>query len=141
MCIRDSLAAILGCLFFFCFDPNEAASNDRPIHFKAGQSTAYAEGQFSRRVHEVYFSFYAHDGQHLVVKIMPLTPDLMTAGVVISPSGKQDGGPGGTVFNSDLTETGKYRIRVTQRQAETNGRFRVLVRISAHRQGGAGDGN
>jgi hypothetical protein len=137
----SALAAILGCILFFCFDPNDAASNDHPIHFKPGQSTAYGEGQFSKRVHEVYFSFYAHDGQHLVIKIKPLTPDLITAGVVIYPSGKQDGGPGGTVFDSDLTETGNYRIRVTQRQPETNGRFRVLVRISAQRKAGASDGN
>jgi hypothetical protein len=54
----------------------------------------------------------------------------MTGGVVIYPSGKQDGGPGGIVFDSDLTETGKYRIRVTQRQGGISGKFRLSLKIS-----------
>jgi hypothetical protein len=107
-----------------------AARNDHFINFKVGQTKAYAEGQFSRKVHEVYFSFHARDGQHLFVKITPLTSNLTTAGVVIYPSGKQDGGPGGIVFDSELTETGKYRLRITQRQTQTNGSFRVLVELS-----------
>lgn len=123
------LAVTLGFVFLLVFDSSEAASKDHPLRFKAGESTAYAEGRFSRRVREVYFSFYAHDGEHLVVKITPITPDLITAGVVIYPSGTQDGGPGGTVFDSDLNETGKYRIRVTHRQARINGRFRLSVTI------------
>ena len=112
------------------YDLAEAAEKDHSIIFKRGQTTACVEGHFSRRVHEVYFSFHARDGQHLRVKIMPLSPDLITAGVVIYPSGKQDGGPGGTVFDSGLTETGTYRVRVTRRQIPTAGKFRVLVEIS-----------
>jgi hypothetical protein len=107
-----------------------AAQKDRPIIFKAGQRTAYAQGQFSRDIHEVYFSFYAYEGQHLRVKVTSLTPDLVTAGIVIYPSGKQDGGPGGVVFDSDLTETGKYRLSVTPRQTNTVGKFRILLEIS-----------
>jgi hypothetical protein len=104
-------------------------SRDRHIIFKPGQETAYAKGRFTKGVAEIYYSFHAHAGQHLRVKIVPLDPELITAGVVIFPSGKQDGGPGGVVFDSDLTETGRYRIRATQRQGEMRGRFRVEVRL------------
>jgi hypothetical protein len=137
----SAFGAILSLVFLLSFCPVEAASEDYPIIFKAGHCTAYAEGQFSKRVHEVYFSFYARAGQHVLVKITPLTRDLITAGVVIYPSGKQDGGPGGLVFDSDLTETGKYRIRVTQRQVETNARFRLLVKISLQTKDGTSGGN
>jgi hypothetical protein len=107
-----------------------AARNDRSIIFKSGQTRAYAEGQFSGKVREVCFSFRARVGQHLFVKITPLTRDLVTAGAVIYPSGKQDGGPGGLVFDSEVTETGKFRLRVTPRQNEINGGFRVLIELS-----------
>jgi hypothetical protein len=117
-------------IFLLWSDLGGAVPNDHPIIFKAGQTSAYAEGQFSREVREVYFSFQARVGQHLFVKITPLTPQLITAGVVIYPSGKRDGGPGGIIFDSELTETGKYRLRVTQRQVEIVGKFRVLVQIS-----------
>ncbi|HEY2121542.1 MAG TPA: hypothetical protein VGH37_20345 [Candidatus Acidoferrum sp.] len=114
-----------------------AAANDHPIVFKAGQTRGYADGQFSGKFHEVYFSFHACAGQHLIVQITPLTPGLLTAGVVIYPSGKQDGGPGGIVFNSELTESGKYRIRITQRQTDSKGRFRVSVELSPRGENGA----
>src|SRR5262249_48375933 len=107
-----------------------AQASDHPIVFKAHQTKAYTSGQFSKTVHEVCFLFIARAGQHLLVRIRPLSPELITAAVVIYPSGKQDGGPGGTVFDSELSETGKYRLRVSQRQSEVEGRFRVLVELS-----------
>src|SRR5215472_598803 len=124
------LSRITALVFVFSCALGAAASRDHPIIFKAGQKTGYAEGQFTGNTHVVYFSFHARTGQHVCVKIMPLTRGLITAGVVVYPSGKQDGGPGGTVFDSDLTERGKYRVRVTQRQVEIKGRFRVQVEIS-----------
>ena len=104
--------------------------SDRAIIFKPGQTKAYSEGKFSNNDREVYFSLHATKGQHLVVRIRPLTPGLTTAGVVIYPSGKQDGGPGGTVFDSELDESGQFRIRVTQRQTDVNGKFRISVHLS-----------
>jgi hypothetical protein len=136
-----AFGAILGLAFSLSFCQVEAACEDQPLIFRAGHGTAYAEGKFSKGAHEVYFSFHARAGQHVLVKIKPLTRNLITAGVVIYPSGKQDGGPGGLVFDSDLTETGKYRIRITQRQVEMNGRFRLLVKISPQAKDGARGGN
>lgn len=123
-------AAFTGILFLLLSSVLYANEpKDHPIVFKPGQTKAYASGQFSKTMHEVYFSFHASAGQHLLVRITPTTPQLTTAGTVIYPSGKQDGGPGGIVFDSDLTESGKYRLRVSERQFEAEGRFRVLVEI------------
>jgi hypothetical protein len=124
----SALAEIL--IFVLSFCVVMVAQDNHHIIFKAGEATAYAHGQFSKKVHEVKFWFDGHVGQRLTVKITPLTPQLTTAGVVLYPSGKQDGGPGGVVFDSVLTETGRYGIRVTQRQAQVNGSFRVLVKLS-----------
>jgi len=116
-----------------------AAESDRHIVFKPGRTTAYSEGEFAGTTREVYFSFHASKGQHLVVRIQPFTTGLITAGVVIYPSAKQDGGPGGVVFDSDLDESGKFRIRVTRRQTDVSGRFRIVVELSTNRkQGGNG---
>jgi hypothetical protein len=41
------------------FGLGRATPNDHAIVFKAGQTSAYAEGQFSGKFHEVYFSFHA----------------------------------------------------------------------------------
>jgi hypothetical protein len=40
-----------------------------------------------------------------------------------SPSGKYDGGPGGVILDSDLTETGHYQIRLSERQYKIRGKF------------------
>ncbi len=37
-----------------------------------------------------------------------------TRGMVIFPSGKQDGQPGGLIFDDNIDEAGDYRIRVTE---------------------------
>lgn len=125
---RNLIACIA--LAFIAVSAAGIHSRDHPIVFKPGEDTACANGRFARADSEIYFSLDARAGQHLRVNIVSLTPKLVTAGVVIYPSGKQDGGPGGVVFDSELTETGRYRIRVTQRQREVPGRFKVEVRLA-----------
>ena len=127
-----ALAVSASILFLFVSSQTLAGEqNDHPIVFKPGQTRAQASGRFSKTVREVYFSFHANAGQHLLVRITPKAPQLITAGTVIYPSGKQDGGPGGIVFDSDLTESGEYRLRVTPRQSQAEGtaKFLVLVEI------------
>jgi hypothetical protein len=134
---RSVSAAFAGILFLLLSaNPYAAQPKDHPIVFKPGQTKAYASGQFSKTVHELYFSFHASAGQHLLVRITPTTAQLTTAGTLIYPSGKQDGGPGGIVFDSALTESGKYRLRVSERQSEVEGRFRVLVEILSSKTDG-----
>ena len=133
---RPRTAIVVVVFFGLCARFAGLGESDQPIVFKHGQTIAYAQGEFSGKNREAYYSFYATKGQHLVVRIRPVTPALMTAGVVIYPSGKQDGGPGGITFDSDLTETGKYRIRVTQRQGEVSGKFRLSIKISPLKKAG-----
>ncbi len=54
-----------------------------------------------------------------------------TRGVVIFPSGKQDGGPGGVIYDDTIDEEGDYKIRVTESMmAEAwKGKFTVTIRI------------
>jgi hypothetical protein len=120
---------VLVAAFLLLFQRDLAAAGTQWIIFKPGQTSAMVEGRFSKDVTAVYYSLHARAGQHMRVNIRPLTPTLITAGVVISPSGKEDGGPGGLVFDSDLSETGVYRIRVTQRQSRVEGVFRLEVAV------------
>ncbi len=62
----------------------------------------------------------ARSGQRMTINIAPVTPQLTMAGQVTSPSGKQDGGPGGVIFEGDLTETGDYRVCVNQHTMGSN---------------------
>jgi hypothetical protein len=63
------------------------------------------------------------------INIRPVTNQLITAGQVRSPSGKYDGGPGGVIFDSDLSETGDYQIRVSERQDKIAGKFLLEVEL------------
>ena len=77
----------------------------------------------------MHFVMNARIGQHMRVKIVPIATRLITAGEVISPAGKLDGGPGGVIYDADLTESGDYRIRVFQRQNKVVGTFYLEVEI------------
>jgi hypothetical protein len=63
------------------------------------------------------------------INIKPVTSQVVTAGQVRSPSGKYDGGPGGVIFDSNLTETGDYQIRVSERQNKIPGKFLLEVEL------------
>jgi hypothetical protein len=99
----------------------------RRIHFQRGRTSAEMTGRFTSKVTESLFVVHASKNQHMKVEIRPLTPNLITAGTVTAPSGKSDGAPGGVIFDSDLTETGDYRIRVFEREQNIPGRFAVRV--------------
>lgn len=97
-----------------------------PITFRHGQTHAYAYGRL-RGIHsQARFTFHAHMGQHVKVKVTGRGP---TRGVVTSPQGQQDGSPGGVVFDETVTQTGRYRLLVTEdSMAEAwHGRVRVDV--------------
>lgn len=83
------------------------------IKFMPGAVSAQVRGQLTKdKNREAFFVVNAKAGDHMIVNIISLTPGLATGGGVTSPTGKQDGQHGGIIFNSDLTETGDYRIRV-----------------------------
>src|SRR5262245_21608034 len=105
--------AIIGVAIILVIAPiTSAATTDRRIKFRTGQTKARVKGRFTKSVSELYYIVGARSGQHMRVKITPVGKGLVTAGEVISPSGKLDGGPGGVIFDADLTESGDYRIRV-----------------------------
>lgn len=89
---------------------------------------ARATGHLSGVRDEALFVLRAGAGQHMRVEITGRGP---TRGVVIFPSGKQDGGPGGVVFDDSIDETGDYRIRVTESSManEWRGSFVLKIKI------------
>ena len=124
--MRYAVLLIAFMLFFQTARP--AFAKETRIRFKRGAIVASAQGRLSKVGDEVYFVLKAKAGQHMRVTIKGQGA---TRGVVIFPSGKQDGQPGGLIFDDDLDETGDYRIRVTESQmAESwKGSFTVTVEI------------
>ena len=107
-----------------------AQSERRPhrIVFARGATVARARG-YMRHIHdELWFVLRASAGQHMRVEI---NSDGSTRGVVVFPSGKQDGGPGGLIFNEVIDESGDYKIRVTESSMGEmwRGKFVVIVEI------------
>ena len=102
------------------------------IKFARGAITASVKGRVTKSQPRPCYVLQARSGQHMMVNIAAVTPQLAMAGQVTSPSGMQDGGPGGVIFDGDLKETGDYRICVFQHTMATNlttGEFIVEVII------------
>jgi hypothetical protein len=104
------------------------AKKVRRIRFKQGATAARVRGSLRGVNDEALFVLHARSGQHMRVNISGVGA---TRGVVIFPSGKQDGQPGGLIFDDVLTETGDYRIRVTESSMadEWRGSFVLEVEI------------
>jgi len=100
------LAALLASTAF-----SSPARGVRRINFRHGQTHVSIRGHLNGINDEDYFVLRARRGQHMRVEIIGDGP---TRGVVLFPSGGQDGAPGGVVFDDDLPDTGDYRIRVTE---------------------------
>ncbi len=119
----------LGLVLLFCFLLVEPISaKDTRIKFKRGATSATASGWLNKVGDQAYFVLTARAGQHMRVTINGRGA---TRGVVTFPSGKEDGQPGGVIFDDRLDETGDYRIRVTESQMGESwrGRFTVKVEI------------
>jgi hypothetical protein len=103
-----------------------AQSERRPrrIVFARGATVARGSG-YLRHIHdELWFVLRASAGQHMRVEINGAGA---TRGVVVFPSGKQDGGPGRVVFNDVIDEAGDYKIRVTESTMGEMWRGKVIV--------------
>jgi hypothetical protein len=92
----------------------QTGTSSKPIRIKftVGAISAQVRGQLSKARMETFYVVKAKTGDHMIVNIIPVTSGLATGGMVISPSGDEDGQHGGIIFNSDLTETGDFKIRV-----------------------------
>jgi hypothetical protein len=91
--------------------------------------TAREIGRFRPDGRERSYCVYAHAGQTMKVTITPLTSDMPTQGHIVFPSGQQDGGPGGTIFDDKLSEEGRYEIHVGHRFEKKPGAFELSVEI------------
>ena len=89
----------------------KTSSPTRRIKFKPGATEASVKGRLNGMKDVARFVLRARKGQHMRVEI--IAPDA-TRGFVRSPSGAEEGQPGGVIFDDELTETGDYRIRVTE---------------------------
>ncbi len=103
-----------------------AQSERRPLRivFARGATVARARG-YMRHIHdELWFVLRASAGQHMRVEV---NGQGSTRGVVVFPSGKQDGGPGGLIFNDVIDEDGDYKIRVTESSMGESWRGKIVV--------------
>ena len=106
--------------------PAAAREFDYRVILKGSRTEATAKGHLPRPEDSALFSFSARAGQHVSIRVTPITRGLVTQAVLIYPSGQQDGP--GVVLNSDATETGTYRIRVIPRE-QTTGKFRLYLHV------------
>lgn len=120
------LAATIAAAFLISSAP--AQKKPQRVSFARGATVARVTGHLNGVRDEAVFVLRAGRGQHMRVEINGRGA---TRGVVIYPSGKQDGGPGGVVFDDNIDETGDYRIRVTESSManEWRGSFVLKIKI------------
>jgi len=118
------LSAVIVCVSLVSL--TAIAQTPSRIHFSRGATRVTARGYLQGVNDQALFVLRAKSGQHMRVEISGRGA---TRGVVIFPSGKQDGGPGGVVFDDDIDETGNYRIRVTESSMANAWRGSFVVTI------------
>lgn len=123
--LRSRRWALLAVILFCTVFVTDAQTR---IYFARGATRATAHGYLRGVRDEVLFVLRAKAGQHMKVEIRGRGA---TRGVVVFPSGGQDGGPGGVVFDGILPDTGDYKIRVTESSMANawRGNFTLIVDI------------
>ena len=96
------------------------------VYFARGATRATARGYLRGAQDEANFVLRAKAGQHMRVEI---NASGATRGMVIFPSGKQDGAPGGVIFDDEIDENGDYRIRVTESSMGDAWRGRIVLKV------------
>lgn len=120
------LLLILAALLLPVLQSSVGAKKVRRIKFKQGATVARVSGSLKGVGDEALFVLHARSGQHMRVNISGAGA---TRGVVTFPSGKADGQPGGLIFDDKLTETGDYRIRVTESSMADEWRGSFILEI------------
>lgn len=108
------------------------AGANGPVHtivFLPGHTHAQGHGYLTGIRDRALFAFHARAGWRLRVNIVGHGP---TRGVLTFPNGQQDGGPGGVVFDDRLTQTGRYRLRVTESSMANAWHGTVVVYLTRH---------
>jgi len=96
------------------------------VTFARGATVARVTGYLRGINDEALFVLRAQAGQHMRVEINGRGA---TRGVVIFPSGRQDGQPGGLIFDDNIDEAGDYRIRVTESSMANAWRGSFVLKI------------
>ena len=136
-----SLAAMIAVAFLMSsgsISLVSAQESPRRVTFARGSTVARVTG-YLRGIHdEGLYVLRARAGQHMRVEINGRGA---TRGTVIFPSGKQDGQPGGLIFDDNIDETGDYRIRVTESSMANawRGSFLLKIEILPPGQSGSSD--
>ena len=104
-----SLAALIAGAFLV--SPVRAQKAPQRLTFARGATVVRVTGYLRGINDQALYVVRARPGQHMRVEINGRGP---TRGMVIFPSGKQDGQPGGLIFDDNIDESGDYRIRVTE---------------------------
>ena len=81
------------------------------IQFPAGSKTAQVHGSITPPQKAATYGIKVEKGQHLFLNVIP-QKGFSTAGHIKLPSGKEDGGPGGVIFDGEVEETGEYVISI-----------------------------
>jgi hypothetical protein len=118
------LALIIACASLNAFAQTQNAP--QRIRFARRATVARASGYLRGVRDEKWFVLRAQANQQMRVEIKGRGP---TRGVLYFPSGKQDGGPGGIIFDGVIDENGDYRIRVTESSMANSWRGRFTVTI------------
>src|ERR1051325_11039702 len=98
-------------LFIVASASAQTENSPRRITFARGATLARSTGYLGGMHAESWFVLRLSAGQHLRVKI---AAHGATRGVLFWPSGKQDGGPGGVIYDGDVDENGDYKIAATE---------------------------
>jgi len=111
------------------------AEREQRIDLKPGSRGVRIAGRLTAKADQAHYILRANKDQRLTVTLIGPGP---LSGTVTSPSGKEEGQPGGGIFfDSKLIETGDYRIRISEgnRGEKRNVRFELQIRLLSPEQG------
>jgi hypothetical protein len=123
------LAAMFLASAFLFTSVASAAGREERIRLKRGATEVRVSGRLTPAKDRARFVIRARAGQTLSVELSGPGP---LSGDVISPSGKSEGQPGGgVVFNERLTESGDYRIHISEgnRGEKRNVQFVLKIQL------------
>jgi hypothetical protein len=105
------------------------ASSARKVKLPAAGKSIRIESTIKGVGVKKLFVFHATSGTKLKIELSGAGP---LRGVLLYPSGHQDGSPGGVIFDDTLTETGKYHLQVTESSMGDawSGKFAVELSVA-----------
>ena len=117
----------LSVFVFICTSLAFSIVKEQRIKLKPGTTEARVSGRLTPKTFEARYVLKAVAGQRLTAEVTGAGP---LSGEVESPSAKLEGQPGGGVFfDESLTETGDYRIRISEGSRAEKRNVSFVLRI------------